>query len=229
MLQARRLWCVLAAASVWAGELPARADTPRYHDGLFVRVAAGGSYFSDAVESDPLPLVGTVSGTLKGAAFSGQLVVGGSIKPGFVIGGALFFNHMPSPSATDAESQGPLGTTPITEIDFDPTSLTVIGPFVDYYFNPGSGLHVQGAIGYGLLSLGQGSDRGTGNRRVQDQSGSGFAAVVGGGYEWYVSDSWGLGILGQLMFGLGSGEDSTGHTWRHRVLVPGLFLSATMN
>jgi hypothetical protein len=232
MLTARHRmgWCfalALAVASAFA--LPREAQAQQFHHGLYVRVAGGASYFSDSVESDPLPIVGTVDGTLKGAAFSTQLGIGGSISPGFVVGGTILFNHMPSPSATNAKSTGVLGTTPITDIDFDPTTLTVIGPFVDYYFDPRGGLHAQAAIGYGLLSLGQGSDRGTGNRRVQDQSGSGFAAVIGGGYEWWVSSSWGLGVLGQLMFGLGSGEDSTGHTWKHRVLVPGLFLSATMN
>jgi hypothetical protein len=231
MPRAWRLGCGFAAvfASVSAFARPAEAQTQRYHHGLYVRVAGGASYFSDTVESDPLPLFGTVEGTLKGAAFSTQVGVGGSIAPGVVLGGMLLFNHMPSPSATSAESHGPLGTTPIADIDFDPTTFTVVGPFVDYYFDPASGLHAQAALGYGVLSLGQGSDRGTGNRRVQDQSGSGFAAMIGGGYEWWVSSSWGVGVLGQLMFGLGSGEDSAGYTWRHRVLVPGLFVSATKN
>jgi hypothetical protein len=230
MLKARGFawfaWCFAVAA---AGASPAYAQTPRSHHGLYVRVAGGASYFSDAVESDPLPLLGTVDGTLKGAAFSAQLAVGGSISPGFVLGGALFFNHMPSPSATDGASHNALGTTSIGAIDFDPTTLTVIGPFADYYFDPAGGFHVGAALGYGFLSLGQGTDRGLGIRRVQDQSGGGWAAVVGGGYEWWVSSSWGVGVLGQLMFGLGSGEDSTGNSWRHRVLVPGLFVSATMN
>jgi hypothetical protein len=232
MLTVRRRigWSFAAAlgfASMFAP--PAEAQAQQLHHGLYVRVAGGGSYFSDAVESDPLPLVGTVDGTLQGGSFGAQLGIGGSIAPGLVLGGMIFFNHMPGLSTTNAKAQGPLGTTPITDVDFDPTTLTVFGPFVDYYFDPRSGLHAQAAFGYGLLSLGQGSDRGTGIRRVQDQSGSGFAAMIGGGYEWWVSSSWGLGVLGQLMFGVGSGEDSTGHTWRHRVLVPGLFVTATMN
>jgi hypothetical protein len=220
---------VAAFALASAFARPAEAQTQRYHHGLYLRVAGGASYFSDAVESDTLPFVGTVDGGLKGGAFSTQVGVGGSIAPGLVVGGTLLFHYMPSPSATDAQSHNALGTTPIADIDFDPTTLTVIGPFVDYYFDPASGLHAQAALGYGLLSLGQGSTRGTGNRSVESQSGSGFAAVIGGGYEWWVSSSWGVGVLGQLMFAVGSGEDSAGYTWRHRVLVPGLFVSATMN
>jgi hypothetical protein len=231
MLQARRLGCGFAVAVVLAlsGARPAHADVPHSHHGLYVRLAGGASYFSDSAESDPLPLYGTVKGTLKGGAIATQFGVGGSIMPGLVVGGTLILQHMPAPSATDAESHNALGTTAIPEIDFDPTTLTVIGPFADYYFHPDSGLHVQAAFGYGILSLGQGGERGSGINRVQHQVGSGFAAAVGGGYEWWVSSSWGVGVLGQLMFGFGSGEDSRGDTWKHRVLVPGLLLTATMN
>jgi hypothetical protein len=223
----------LALAAVFAcaigSERAAAAQTERYHHGLYVRIAGGASYFSDSVESDVLPLIGTVDGTLKGGAISTELAVGGSIKPGFVVGGAVFISHLPAPSATNAESKGPFGTTSIPPIDFDSTTMTVFGPFVDYYFDPNGGLHALAAAGYGILSLGQGNDRGTGNRTVQEQTGNGFAVVLGGGYEWWVSNSWGVGVLGQLMVGLGSGEDSTGHTWTHHVLVPGLFATATMN
>jgi hypothetical protein len=224
-----RLWFSLPALGIVFASATASAQTSRYHHGLYVRVAGGGSYFSDVVESDPLPLVGTVEGTLAGGAVSTLLAVGGSISPGFVLGGAVFVNHMPSPSATNAGSRGGVFSGPIAEIDFEPSTLTVIGPYADYYFNPASGLHVQGALGYGILSLGQGNERGSGIRRVEDQTGSGFAAVVGGGYEWWVSNSWGVGILGQLMFGLGSGQDSADNTWKHRILIPGLLVSATMN
>jgi hypothetical protein len=233
MLEARRCAaCVFAAILVLvvASAHRAQAQEAQVHHGLYVRVAAGVSYFSDGASSDPIPPLGeTIDGTLKGGAFSTQLAVGGSIMPGFVVGGALFFHHMPGPSATDGAAHIGTVTTSIGAIDFDPTRLTVIGPFADYYFNPASGLHVQAALGYGILSLGQGSYRGSGNQAVQDQSGGGLAGMLGGGYEWWVSSSWGVGVLGQFMFGLGSGEDSRGNKWQHHVLVPGLLLSATMN
>src|SRR5262245_17885268 len=99
MLTARRrmgwsLALALGLASPFA--LPSEAQAQQSHHGLYVRVAAGGSYFSDSVESEPLPIVGTVDGTLKGGAFSTQIGVGGSISPGFVLGGMILFNHMPS-------------------------------------------------------------------------------------------------------------------------------------
>jgi hypothetical protein len=230
----RRIGCGLAAltvvvAVVVANAPDAFAQTPRTHHGLYVRLAGGASYFSDAVTSDPLPFIGTVEGTLKGGAISTQFAVGASISPGFVVGGALFVNHMPAPSATNAASHDGVLSGPIADVDFDPSTLTIIGPFADWYVDPSGGWHVQAGAGYGLMSLGQGNERGSGVLRVHDQKGSGFAAVLGGGYEWWVSSSWGIGVLGQLTVGWGSGEDTTNHTWRHRILVPGLLFSATMN
>jgi len=218
---------LLAAAA--ATEPSARADPARTRHGLYVRLAAGASYFSDAVESDPIAPFGQLSGTLKGGAISAEAAVGGTIFPGLVVGGALFVHYLPGPSTTNASASGGLLSAPVGDIDFDPTTLTVIGPFVDYYFLPGSGLHAQASVGYGILSLGQGNERGSGVLAVHDQKGSGVSAVIGGGYEWWVSDSWGIGVLGQLMMGWGSGDDTTNHTWKHQLLIPGILVSATMN
>ena len=227
----RRIGCGLAALAVVAvAKAPdAFAQAPRTHHGLYVRLAGGASYFTDAVTSDPTALLGVVNGTLKGGAISTEFAIGGSVSPGFVVGGALFFNHLPAPSSTNAESST-VGTLP--EFDFDPTTLTVIGPFADWYFDPTStsgGWHAQASVGYGILSFGQGNPRSGGFLTVPDQKGGGLATVLGGGYEWWVSGSWGIGVLGQLIVGWGSGEDTSNRTWKHRVLVPGLLFSATMN
>jgi hypothetical protein len=226
--QGRTGWCVATLATLtFANARPASAQTSKYHHGIYVRVAGGLGFFSDAVDSDPLPPLGsTAEGTLKGVAINTELAVGGSIAPGLVLGGALFVNHMPSLKTTDGQIHTGSFTTFTNEIDFDPTTLTVIGPFGDYYFDPTGGFHVQASLGYGILSLGQG--RGA-PIPIRDQTGSGFSAEVGVGYEWWVSSSWGVGVLGQLMFGLGSGKDTGDNTWRHRVLIPGLLVSATMN
>lgn len=226
--QSRTGWCVaVLGALTLANARPASAQTSRYHHGLYVRVAGGLGFFSDAVDSDPLPPLGsTAEGTLKGVAINAELAVGGSLAPGLVLGGALFVNHMPSLKTTDGQIHTGSLTTLTNEIDFDPTTLTVIGPFGDYYFDPSGGLHVQASLGYGILSLGQG--RGA-PIPIHDQTGSGFAAALGVGYEWWVSSSWGVGVLGHLMFGVGSGKDTGENTWRHRVLIPGVLVSATMN
>ncbi len=231
MLRARRavFGTFTLLAVTLAIEAPAQAEPAQTHHGLYVRLAAGASYFSDSVESDPIPPFGKLSGTLKGGAISTQAAIGGTILPGLIVGGTLFVHYLPGPSTTNASASGGLLSAPVGDIDFDPTTLTVIGPFVDYYFNPRSGLHAQASIGYGILSLGQGNDRGSGVLAVHDQKGSGVSAVLGGGYEWWVSDSWGVGVLGQLMMGWGSGDDTTNHTWTHRILIPGILVSATMN
>jgi hypothetical protein len=221
--------CSLAALACVALATPsASADTPRYHHGLYVRVAGGLGYFSDSVDSDPLMFGTTAEGTITAAAIHAQFAVGGSLMPGLVLGGAVFVNHMPSPRTTNGVTHTGGAEFAVPPIDFDPTTLTIVGPFGDYYFDPASGFHVQAILGYGILSLGQGKG-GLPQVPIRDQTGGGFAAGLGAGYEWWVSPSWGVGVLGNLMFGIGSGEDTGGNTWRHKVLIPGLLLSATMN
>lgn len=221
-------WNTLGATSllVTVGLGAVAQAEPRYHDGLYVRASAGLSYFSDSVESDPLPIGGTAKGTLAGTALTGQIAVGGSIQPGFVLGGGLLLHHVPSPSASDPT----FGAIHLgQDLNFQPSTLLLIGPYVDYYIAPASGLHFQGSIGYGHLSLGEGRGSTNGIVFVPEQSGGGLAAMLGGGYDWWVSDAWSLGVLGQLTFGIGSGDDSTGLNWTHHVLVPSLLFSAAMN
>src|SRR5207244_3229219 len=85
------------------------------------------------------------------------------------------------------------------------TMLTVVGPFLDYYVDPHAGLHLQAAVGYGILALGEGRGATRTNLvYVQEQSGGGITGLVGAGYEWWTSDAWSVGILARLTFGWGS-------------------------
>jgi hypothetical protein len=208
-----------------AGRASAESQ-PRLHDGLYLRLSAGLSYFSDAVESEALPLFGVVSGTIKGAAPTLELAAGYTVARGLVVGGALHLNFILSPITSNGHTD--LGNLP-EDVNFASTSLVLFGPFVDYYFNPATGWHVQGSITYGVLSLGEGRGSTTDRQYVQEQSGSGGAFMAGVGYDFWVSDGWSAGVLGRLTAGVGSGKDMQDHEWTHHVVIPALLLSATMN
>jgi hypothetical protein len=220
-------WCAgLGTAVLLVVNTAAAQSAPRYHDKLYLRFAAGLAHYSDAVESEPLPVLGVATGTIKGIAPAFDLAAGYTLIPGLVVGGGLYYHLIPSPVASNAHSN--LGNFP-EDIEFGTTTLVLIGPFADYYFDPRSGFHVEASIAYGIQSLGEGRGSNTNQQYVQEQSGGGVALMAGIGYEWWVSDGWSLGALGRITAGWGSGSDRQGYEWNHNVLVPALLVSATMN
>jgi hypothetical protein len=205
------------------------------HEGLYLRLGAGPSYFVDSVESEPYAImpgfVGTAKGTVKGVSPAFELAAGHSISPGLILGGGVYAHLVPSPSASGAEVNGTVSAK--FDIDFASSSMILLGPFVDYYVDPESGFHVQGSLGLGILSLGQGTVAGTilgaSIQPTPDQKGYGLAGMVGAGYEWRVSGKWAIGVLGRILAGRGSGDDGIGVNWTHTVFVPGVLATVTMN
>jgi hypothetical protein len=71
--------------------------------------------------------------------------------------------------------------------------LSQIGPFIDYYFDPNGGGHIQASIGLGVADQGKG-DLGAA------YTGTGLALMVGGGYEWWIGEEWSLGVLLRVQY-----------------------------
>lgn len=176
-----------------AGTATASAEA-RVHDGLYVRVGVGpgyalGSLASAAPDSDS-----------KGVGVSTQLAIGTTLRTGLVVGVGTFPMVTPGPNYDGVDAGG--------------QHVSATGPFVDYYFNPRGGLHVQGGV---LLALGylDGGDR-PGNVGV------GYAATAGVGYERFVSDEWSVGAIARITaYQLHGVDDSI------RLVAPALLLAAT--
>lgn len=209
---------------------PCAAGESRVHDGLYVRLGVGLGYGIDSIESDPLPVVGgKVDGTASGLAGATELAAGWSVGRGFVLGGGLYSAVIFSPKATDINITVPIvGQVTGGEIDYDASSLHVLGPFVDYYFNAEEGIHLQGGLGYAWFAAGDGTTK-PGNVRLAGTGGSGFGLMFGFGDEWWISDSFSLGVLGRVTMGFMSGDDANGITWHHKAYAPALLFVATMN
>jgi hypothetical protein len=128
---------------------------------------------------------------VSGIGPSVELALGGTVAPGLVIGGGIYGTSVPSPeySAQGQTSNGGLA------------SVSMIGPFVDYYFNPNQGFHGEAAVGYTALSAAKAEDD---PYPTEDSSGGGFGVVLGVGYEWWVGDEWSLGALGRVQYVSGS-------------------------
>jgi hypothetical protein len=228
------LSCALACVAK-----PASAGDARTHDGLYLRLGAGLGFVSDAVKSDqyavgvpPAVFTVQVDGTVSGFAGASELALGWSIADGFALGGGLYSAWIFSPKADDA-AVNVNGARAGTPVEFDASSFHLFGPFVDYYFDPLGGFHLQGGLGYAWLSPGDAHFRGNVlgiPYDVSDSStgGGGFGFMVGIGNEWWVSDGFSLGILGRLTAGFMSGERNN-ITWNHTAFAPALLFTATMN
>jgi opacity protein-like surface antigen len=128
--------------------------------------------------------VGSVQGkgTLRGGGGMFELLLGGTPLPGLVIGGAWVSHRFQEPRY---ESGGQSQTLSSSRLD-----MSLLGPFVQYYFDPTSGPHVQALVAVAEESFG--FDDSTGSVETQQSSGFGFGA--GAGWDFWVGDQWSLGL-----------------------------------
>jgi hypothetical protein len=195
------------------------------HDGFYLRLGGGIGFVSDSFESEAVPLLGDIEGTITGGAAVGELAIGGAVAPGVILGGGFYGHTLPSPTAEDVEA----GPVTIEEIEFESGNFVLLGPFIDYYFNPERGLHLQGSLGLGLFTLGEGEINGEPAGDGGEQTATGFAVMAGIGHEWWISGGWGLGLQGRFSAGWTSGEDDNEVDWNHAVIAPAILFTATMN
>ena len=161
----------------------------RTHDGFYLRTGLGFGW--GQVETQAAEFEATRSGA--GVLF--DLLLGGTIGNTVVIGGGFFTHSIAEPEVEkNREDYGQLSDEGTNGI-----GLLTLGPFVDFYFGPHSGGHVGSMIGLG--------DIGLLDRDGINSSGYGFALF--GGYDFWVSDQWSLGLTGRYMYVKGERELDT--------------------
>jgi hypothetical protein len=224
-----RFSAMLALAAVGLLCSTARA-AGRTHDGFYLRLGAGFGYTSDRVEGNvpnPLPsLSGDVKGTVGGGSGASELALGGTVGRGLVLGGGIWSVYIASPVARDVEVAG---VDINQDVEFDNSSFHVIAPFIDYYFDPHGGFHLQAALGVGVLTAGNARVISNDAQVSRDHTAVGLGGMFGLGYEWWVGDSWGLGFVARVTGGLLSGTDDNDIEWTHKLLAPAALFTATMN
>lgn len=188
------------------------------HDGFYLRLGAGFGAYRDSFRSDA---EGTreVDAYATGVALTGELALGGTPAPGLVVGGGLYSASVLA-SDLDAEDAAvvPAELQPVGD------NFSLLGPFLDYYFDAVRGLHFQAALGFAWLNgLSQGGGR------FDDRYhafGGGF--MLGFGYEWWVAREWSVGVLGRVMGGYAVGDDEADVQWGHAVgTAPSVLLTVT--
>lgn len=150
----------------------ARAGEPRTHDGFFLRLSGGGGYASTSVNDARMEL------KLSGTSGDINLAIGGIVGRNLALHGTLFGWAVSDP---DAEFNG----LDVGKADGDIT-MSAFGGGVTYYFMPAN-IYISPSVGLATLSFDGDQD---------GSSDSGFAIDITLAKEWWVGNSWGLGVAG---------------------------------
>jgi hypothetical protein len=199
----------------------------RTHDGLYLRFAGGLGAMSDGVDGTGSALSrGSVtgennfSGTASGFAFATEVAIGFTPVSSLVIGAGVYTVTAPSPESDESGVAG--------GYDFALTQMELFALFGDFYVNRESGLHFQAGGGLCAIIMGQGTGKDEGPT-THAHTAVGPGLMLGGGYEWWIADQWGAGVLGRALYGWSSGSDPKGVSWEHGTLGWSLLASATFH
>jgi hypothetical protein len=197
----------LAAALVLASATPAAAD-PFYHDGFQFRGTIGPGYINDSASFND----GSASATISGAGASIELYFGGAPVRGLglTIGGFLAGSSAIGPSF----SQGGVTVNTSNSVSL---GVGTVGPYVDFYPNPGSGFHVLGTLAFAQLQASNDDS----NTKVTE---NGFSIGAGAGYDFWVLGDLSIGVLARVTFVNAKGT-SLGITETDNLIAPALLLS----
>ena len=179
-------------------------------DGFYMNFGIGLGYFTDDFEQN-FVLFRDINGKAEGGSVSFQLAIGGTPAKGFVVGGGVIVEQVADPKITVE------GADISNTDDISVGTFALVGPFIDWYFTPGEGLHLMAMIGGASISVRDD----TGDRK-EDTNPGGGGAMVGLGYNFWVAEQWSLGILGR-----GVGASLFGDNLRHSVGVGSLLFVGT--
>ena len=163
---------------------PPEDETVHFHDGFYLRMGIGVGFLKSTTTVDGADGEVEITGT--GPAL--EFALGGTPTPGFVIGGAISGVSVSEPDVKFGDYSGTAEDTTFTQSN--------VGVFVDVYPNPEQGFHIQGLLAYGIASV-----QSEGGEDDDDEDATGPVAELGIGYEGWVGEQWGIGVLGRLTVG----------------------------
>lgn len=182
--------------------------TIRRHDGLFARADTGLAGLFEGVS-------GSATGRDRnwGIGQSAGIFVGGTPRPGLVVGGYIWTARLDPSFVVRGRLISP---------DDDSVKLTLgrIGPFVDWYPDPAGGFHAQVTFGPAIQIE---SDR-KGNAIKPASIGAAGSFAVG--YELFIGDQFSIGAMARFTAGA-LARSPGGREERAFLELPELLLTST--
>lgn len=163
---------VLACATTsWSGD---RA----HNNGFFLRLSAGAGAAGTELSHEG------IDAEISGASGDVNFAIGGIVSPNLALHGTIYGWSMADPDLEIGSLSGEVDAT---------ITMSAIGVGLTYYVMPAN-IYFSGTVGGGRLVLdAPGSS-------FDGESDMGVAVDLTIGKEWWVGDSWGLGIAGTLGF-----------------------------
>lgn len=183
-------------------------NLPYTHDRFYMRIGVGAAYTLDRFERSRASEAETFKELGRGFGVATELAFGGTPTAGLVVGGGIYGGHAFSLKAYEGQRE---------LASWESVNTVLVGPFLDYYPEPASGVHIQGALGPALIEFDDG------------QRADAFGIMVGLGHEWFFAPQWSVGVLGRILLAAGDAEDEDGSQWDHAVLVPSVLLTTTLH
>jgi hypothetical protein len=156
----------------------------RRHDGFYLRMGLGFAW-GQVKSTATFSVLGLSQSSHLEAVYNGwgpayELLIGGTIARGLVLGGGLVGQDIRDPSLT-LSTDAPGSTESMTASGA--LGVGALGPFLDWFPNDRGGLHFGTMIGLAVLGLSDGSGK----------SPTGPAGALWGGHDFWIADQWSLG------------------------------------
>jgi hypothetical protein len=182
-------------------------------------MALGGGYMTETSKFGGGMYQGQV--TAAGGGLGLELAIGGALVPGFILAGSIAVSNVNNATLYN-DSRSDAATNQAFRSAHDP-QLTMLAALLDVYPNPSDGFHFGGALGFASLRI-----RGEYNPDSSTMTaGLGIAPHVG--YEWWVSNYWGLGVLGKFTYAHTEGDYAANSAIKNDVAAATILFSATYN
>lgn len=194
--------CAVSVSALFCEKASAEAYV---HDGFFLRVAPGFGWNTTSQDT------GGNDVELSGVSGLFNLAIGGAVAQDLIL-------HLDVSGVSTSDPKLKVnGKEQASDISSSTTTLAAIG--LTYYFP--SNFYVTGAVGIAK------SKNEAGGIEYTTDNGYGVNLMVG--KEWWVSDNWGLGIAGQLLYTNCPDKELNGVSPDVKSTSFGILLSATYN
>jgi hypothetical protein len=203
----------------------------RRHDGFYFRFGLGVGRAHDHMSTQvPIPTDREIffvptpfDGSGTATAPVTEIAVGYTIGAGVALGFGSYTATLPKLTTEVVQREA-------GQYVFRLSQLALIGPFVDWYFDDEGGFHAQAAPGVSTYVAGAGEPK-LGGPQAQAHTAVGFGFMLGVGYDWWVSDTWSLGLLARITYGTMDGTapapEGQSVDFHHTAYAPAILVTAT--